>query len=614
MNKKILIIDGNVQVPVQLESKFHEIIAIPNTEDLLKVTNVDAGTSETINNFNTELNKYINRGVQGVFNAEGIKKFKFNRELLLELIFGSSLYQSYFNSKYNLDSEAIPSMLSQLRKFSTVKAKYEREFKSNPQFETIRLELDEINKLIVNYKRASVPEYKDYSEKFISLLGCIESENEDSFHDQITMVKSAKNVLKAVEYADTLRARYSDISSSEITKKQLYNDIKDQKLADKLFKYTSLFHTLHVVPKLANLKPNDYLVVGESAAKVINKFNNLGLRKTTLYYQLLALKVCKTGTGANIVFIRTLSGAQTNIAKMSYFFSPDFAVPLVPEMPPKGKRVITNSKNAIETLQRLISMPVGSQFGFDYETNGKEINTSQFEMIGWSIANTACSVYFDIRYIKLIEGNEASDKVLSYLKQFLDKHATSKSKSKTWVFNFSFEEAVSYKLFDVFYEFWDLVVYRNITGHHMEWWSLKYTAQFDLRIRSWDDNYDGIMDIIFSWLFKWNPSLGKKGDWELRDDRDYFMKCLNECTDERITPYKDEFVWLYDHGYNTQFTCIPAALIGGYGALDSYYTVWGAKMNEGKYDDRCELTFMDNIRMGARLTGKIGRASCRERV
>lgn len=593
---KILILDSTIQIPSQLENKFHEVICIQNSADLLKVTNVDAGTIDSAESFKLETSRFIDRELVNKFNLTDLKKIKVGRELILSL-FNFDEYKRYFLSKYHITDDELTDILSTLESFSSVKAKYEREFGNNPKFESLRTELSELNKLIVNFKKATPSEYYAYSMNLKEYFPI--SANQP---DQVKIIlNTCDTILTACKVSEEKRERYLDINKVDI--KLFKKDFSDVKLVERLTKYVSLYNTLKIVPRLSNLKPNDYLVAGEGAAKVINKFNNLGLRKTTLWFQLLSLKVCKIGTGANIVFIRTLSGAKANIDKLVYFFSENFAEAIIPELPIKGTRVITNSNDAVTTLKSLINIDEGSQFGFDYETNGEEINTSKFENIGYSIANTVCSVYFDLRYIKLNEGEDARKLVLNYTKEFLDKHATAKSKSKVWVFNYSFEMAVSYKEFGVFYEFWDLVVYRNIIGHHMEWWSLKYTAQYDLRIRSWDDDYDGIQGIVFNWLHKWNPSLGKKGGFEPRHDREYFIANLNECKDERIVRTKDSFIWLYDHGYQSHFTVIPAELIGKYGALDSYYTVYAAKINQGKYDDRCERTFMDNIRMGSRLTG-----------
>lgn len=600
--KKILIIDCNTSVPVQLNNKFHEIITLYNTTDLLKVTNTDVSNQEAVESFNSDLKKFLNKEYVQLVGKTEYKKFNISRDTFIQLLREVPEYTEFIANKYNVDVYYIDALLTELSQI-TVKARYEREWRDNEKYTILSKELAEIQHIFVNFKKANSNDFHEYAQQVIDTLGIIGFNYHGSlFQDVKNILFRCEDIINGYQKLLETLTKFSDLDTLDL--KELRNTLKNPKLFDTLSRKVNLYRTLSVLPKIINLEANDYLVVGEEPAKVIARFNNLGLRNSTKWFQLLLLDVCKTGTGANIVFIRTLSGAQTNIKKMAYFFDPKFAEPLVPERP-KNLRVITTSTEAIDTLTRLISMPEGQQFGFDYETNGEDIKSSRFEMIGWSISNTNTAVYFDIRYIKLLEGISRYNNVLSYLKQFLDKHASRDSKSKTWVYNQSFELNVSYKLFKVFYEFWDYVVYSTIVGENQDFRSLKYQAQRDLRIRSWDDMYDGIMGIIHNWLMEEDQSKStpKKKVFKERNDRNYFIKQLNNCNNNDIANFKDKFIWLYDNGYNTPFTCIPSELIGTYGALDSYFTVQGAKINQGKYDDRCERTFMDNIRLSSRLTG-----------
>lgn len=598
--EKVLIIDAQTQVPMQLDGKFHRVITIPDSEQLLKYTNIDVGIQETVEKYHKTIEQYLNKSLLDIFNTSGAKKFSFNVEMLFVYL-ENPVYLASIADKYDKTYEEVKELRDKLFENRSVKAKFTREYNSNPLYEIFRLERKDWTDLITALKKSTASEYFSNSKSLFEKLKTLG----DAVKDDPTvksMYDACINIGNACNYKDQLVAKFSNIDeASKIGKKGIYELLGgNKKVQEEIFKLVELYKSLIVANDIVNLPANDYLVVGENPAKVVNKLNNLGLRKTTAYYQLIQLQVCKTGTGANIVFIRTLSGAQANITKLTYFFGPNMAVSLVPEFP-SVQRQITTSEEAIKTLQALINMPEGHDFGFDYETNGKKIRSKEFETIGYSIANTKTAVYIDWRYIKLKEGPAKLAVVKSKTKEFLDKHASRDSKSKTWVFNYSFELNVSYKEFGVFYEFWDAVVFRNVQGYHMQWWSLKYTAQHDLRVRSWDDSYDGIMARLYPLLYEWDPLIGDKGGWKPRNDRNYFSNGIRN--DEEMNQYYESFMWLYDNGYNTEFTCIPVELIGKYGALDSYYTVWIANINKGKYDDRCMLTFMDNIRMGARLAG-----------
>lgn len=318
-----------------------------------------------------------------------------------------------------------------------------------------------------------------------------------------------------------------------------------------------------------------FMVIGEKSFKYLRDSIHFGLRKTQSYNQLIDLEFLSMPNGARLLFNRNMSNTNIFKDKLQKFFSDNFGSPRIP-VEPSLIKYITDSSVAISTLTKASSYT--GEYGMDYETSGFPEEES-FQVVGVSLATVSHAIYIDFRSI-LLEGEDTYNEFLLAFKKFLDiKH------EDVWVYNYSFEMKVSYKLYKKFYYFNDASVYRIIQGKQSQVWSLKYMAQYNLSVPSWDDHYDQLMGNI-------------KESLETRSD---LVSKLNELGYD--SDQIDEFSYWYNLGYKSEFTVIPTELIGKYCCLDSYYTLHLRDSLKDKYSKDCVDVYLANNRLGARLTG-----------
>lgn len=592
MRKRILIVGKDITIPPQLHGKFHEVIVFPDSAQLLKSKfSLDHIKAEAKSWVITQVNKLIGVRVNQIAITYDFKKFNYTVDDFMSDLQNADFYESLC-SKYQFFKARYEYLLD----VSSVKAKFNREFNS-PSMADFKDVYRRIQEAIVLVKKGNVNNYLTVASDLVSLLSDLvvcESTKLGGY------LEACKSFISEAVSTYSISSEFDDFDSVSKIVGSLNTPFakltREPKQIDEYNKRIRLYNSALIAQKVCPIEDADYFVAGKNEYDLIRKYNNLGLRNTNWFYQAKMLKCIKVHNGANLIIAENLNPIKQNIDKLAYYFSDSFAQSLIPELP-KVMRTETTSEGIINTLTNLTKFDVGHKFGMDYETNGEEINTSKFEMIGVSLANTVCAVYLDFRYVKLLESPEKYQLCLDALKALYDKHG-----NNIWVFNYSFERAVTYKLFKKQYEFCDANIYHILNSNHTQWWSLKYTAQYFCRVRSWDDNYDGVMEIITPYLHDWDSA---KKTWvdkpDSLDKRENLRQCI--LAHEQIAKYVDDFMFLYDHGYRSRFTVIPWQLIGYYGALDSYYTTWIDVINEGKYPDLAIRTFLDNNRLGARLTG-----------
>lgn len=103
--------------------------------------------------------------------------------------------------------------------------------------------------------------------------------------------------------------------------------------------------------------------------------------------------------------------------------------------------------------------------------------------------------------------------------------------------------------------------------------------------------------------------------WEkLRDKKGKVIEKVENCTIDnfqytdqfkeicnRYPGYEREFISLIEKYWQCPFSNIPSNILGKYCNLDSFYTLLIHLENKSRYTDSCRETYLDNLRLGARL-------------
>lgn len=269
---------------------------------------------------------------------------------------------------------------------------------------------------------------------------------------------------------------------------------------------------------------------------------------------------------------------------------------------------------AVESLHKLTAEPKGRDFGFDYETSGlpnrdisslnyryyqlqgrptdvTSYNGKTFQITGVSICNQDReSYYYDFQSI--IDSPQAQE-FWNDFKKFNEAHS-----EDCWVYNAHFETQVSYILFHNFFIYQDAAAVNYIEGRNMRRQSLKVTTQRLLRIRSWDDAFDDLLDklnYLLSDAFQvdWNEGTvvqdGIKYVWY---NSPYFKSAFE--------PYGDGMaeaaIELAKKSFMNPFLCIPAEILGKYCNVDSYSTMELARYMRERFSKECIDVFTANLR------------------
>lgn len=354
------------------------------------------------------------------------------------------------------------------------------------------------------------------------------------------------------------------------------------------------------VPNRESVIPNDLsegdavMLIGATAFDLFKKKYHLGIRREN-YYDCSLLDRLAFHTGGFCRVIHSLP--QLTLDVICQFMGEAFTIRLDTSHFRTG--ILKDSTSSIEFLNRQTEYPLGSSFSFDYETSGLSFD-SEFYVSGFSIANQdgeACFVA--ITDIRIYEGEESVFNVYEALKAFLLKHQRS-----VWVMNLSFETQVTWRELGIEVELCDGKVYNVMDGLHSKDYSLKWTAQRLLKSDVWDYEFDLLSGIINDMFFDTVPD-GKskvktikvrKPNW-----RDYKNLPQWHKICQLYPDYIQEFEVLIERFQGNQFMCIPSDILGKYCNLDAIFTLWIHLANRSRFTEKCNDTYQDNIRLGARL-------------
>lgn len=265
------------------------------------------------------------------------------------------------------------------------------------------------------------------------------------------------------------------------------------------------------------------------------------------------------------------------------------------------QKVIHTFEEAMKFLEYMDSLPIDTNYGFDYEASGMPLDV-WFEVSGASICTIQYGGFIsftDIRHQLGGSLNKSYKKLLNRLRSFLEKR-----QSHIWVYNMQYEFQVSHRILDNvdLYNLCDASVFNVLDGNHLKKYSLKWSGNMILQSTVWDTEFDRISDLIDSMLFEEVGKLKKDKHKVLKVTKDNFKKTAEwEELCRRYPNYIEEFEKLILEYWGNPFMCIPSDILGYYCNLDSFYTLMIYEERKNNYSEEAIQVFLDNTRLGCRL-------------
>ena len=363
--------------------------------------------------------------------------------------------------------------------------------------------------------------------------------------------------------------------------------------------------------EVLRLGPGDgAILVGPGAFGLIRTRYHAGIRGEN-YFDCSLLRRLGLDSGA---FVKVYhENDQPRPGDFEFFVSPAFG--RVREFPGYTWRIVKTAAEAFPFLDYLEGLPVGTEFGFDYETSGMSLDADLI-VTGAAVAVGDSVVYFGFTDIR--EDPEGSRRVSEQFARILRKHA-----DHVWTFNTQYEQQVSWREFGVEAGFPDTGVYNVLDGLHSKNYSLKWTIQRLLGggdvqtpgisdysvwdkggIVPWDTDFDRLSDLLDRMYYLEEPvAKGRKATRKVlkvtESDWENTPEWAEIC--QRYPGYVEEFRTLIGRYFGRPFLNIPTDILGYYCCLDAFYTLKARTEHSKRYSEICHEVFGYNIKLGALL-------------
>lgn len=260
-------------------------------------------------------------------------------------------------------------------------------------------------------------------------------------------------------------------------------------------------------------------------------------------------------------------------------------------------KVIHDFQGAMKFLDWLDSLPETQDYATDVEASGMATDEI-FEWSGLSICTQMFGGFISFTDIRHTATEEEYNILLRRLGDFIQKRM-----KHMWTYNMQYEFMVFHRMLGIdAYDMCDASVYNVLDGYHMKKYSLKWTAQRVLHATVWDTEFDWISDKISDMLFTIEGKLKKDKHRVLKVTVNTFEQTpewAEICS--RYPSYVSEFKSLMLEYFGNEFMPIPSDILGTYCNLDSFYTLMIHEARKNDYTEKARETFMDNIRLAARL-------------
>ena len=333
------------------------------------------------------------------------------------------------------------------------------------------------------------------------------------------------------------------------------------------------------------------LVKGEPF-KYLQRRYHFGVRSEN-YFDCSKLRRLSIEGGAYVKCIDKLPSQD----QINDFLSEEFTIPK--DFSWFKQKILHTYEEAMIFLDWLDSLPITEDLGFDYETSGMPPLDKNFFLSGAGICNIKYGGFISFTDIRKTATKEEYSFLLKRLGNILFKRM-----DHVWTYNMQYEFQVSHRELGVdLYNLCDASVVNVLDGDHMKKYSLKWTAQKVLDgVKTWDVDFDKLSYLIDSMFYE---VVGK-----LKKDKKKIFK-VTPMTYKQTPEWKEicklypeyieEFENLITYYWGFPFMCIPSDILGYYCNLDAFYTLMIYKVRENVYSKEAFQTFLDNIRLGARL-------------
>lgn len=339
---------------------------------------------------------------------------------------------------------------------------------------------------------------------------------------------------------------------------------------------------------------HNYIALGDYCFTKISQTIPLGLRGAQHWLVCMMNRVGLNDDSNYIFAWDDPDSIQGAIEKLN---NPNFLIPHPMYNPPEYEQ-INGIDEAERVLAELTQLPVGTWFGYDFESNHFP-EEPDFILTGLGIATLERRIWIDFRDCmteerpKLIDYADHPDEGLVRLnnahRQFLEKHG-----HHCVVFNVRMELNSTKRYLGKFYEYRDLNVV-NIMKQYGVWCNLKWTSRLICNINSWDDKFEEFNEAL-------NKEIG--GYWD-----DPVAEWNEDGTIKEVywSKLKQRFNWISTSDLlemkkrfdicNESFYFMPSRHLGYYCSLDAYNTLvsWLIELPKWNYVDS------DHSEIGAKI-------------
>lgn len=337
------------------------------------------------------------------------------------------------------------------------------------------------------------------------------------------------------------------------------------------------------------------MLIGPKAFEFLRQRYHFGIRGEN-YYDCSILRRLSIEGGAFVKVIHESEFPGPDV--IQDFMSPDFCKER--DYSYFIQRTVKTYQESIPYLDYFYALPIGEQFGFDYETSGMPMEVN-FCITGASICTSLNGAFLSFTDIRRMCTDQEWEDFKTKFRNIIEKH-----QRNIWTFNMQFEQQVTWREFGLDSELCDASVYNVLDGLHSKNYSLKWTSQRCLQATVWDTDFDRLEELFDKMYYTivQDPAIkGKKGQKKVLKctptDYQTSPEWQEICT--RYPKYVKEFELLISEHFGNPFLNIPSDILGFYCNLDAFYTLQIHLENKHKYTDECRETYLDNFRLGARL-------------
>lgn len=347
--------------------------------------------------------------------------------------------------------------------------------------------------------------------------------------------------------------------------------------------------------EILDLKDEDaVMLIGGDAFKYLRQFYHYGIRNENYADCSKLYRLSITDGFSVFPYVKCLYDLPTK-DEIREFLDPNFTNHVDFNYQQKVLKTYEECESFLTWLDQL---PKDEYIGFDYEASGMALD-KWFELSGASLCTQLYGGFLALTDLRKNSSPEQYRKILKHLGDFLQSR-----QDHIVVFNMQYEYQVSHRMLGVnLYDLIDAQVINVVDGYHKDKkYSLKWTAQRILGVRTWDQHFDKLSDLLEDMYFEIQGKTKKDQVKVYKVDQSNFHQSKEFKEIISMFPqYEEEFKQLILEYWGQPFMNIPSDILGYYCNLDSFYTLQMWLKKKPEYSTECWNIYMDNARFGSKL-------------